>query len=982
MIYKLLMTELGYFRSKGVFSDLSIDTAADLSESLVISPGLETYFTAFKRKDKESTKLIQAGSYVYDFYAFLQAQHILDHASSIHFNIVGYTDRNINAMSLGPESLNILQTCAKIYRQDSGEEAIHDARARVLETIRANAAYSFPVHGEAFTQRIMDVAKESDGVHWIQPFEEYIEGFANSWDPIPVDLLQPDLLTRLGVNAPGTLNLLDAHKVLVTQTLEADEKVPFLFLTGNPGIGKTTAIVDFLNTHRDEGFLLIYVSPRKQVNLEVINKFRENDGKGPLGGNILALTTNAILIHDHGGQPTVQYSSSTIRGDQTKQGIKTGITFLDGEATDESMRHKHQSRLETLSDDKVWDHGEDSSGVMNSICDALYVTLHEQLSNQIVATIAVQSLKKTAGGGDTLSHLSKIFHDMVTPKNKVISADMDALAQRIKHIFIMIDEITGDEGGVAFLEGIERFIRHFELLQHGFNTKVIVADASIVDKRVIERHLAESSYEPDKIYFRRVEESRIPPLSLDPYVYKGKAACVINANSYPASRLHVTYNVCVECTEYDEIVLHNSKEHLVDTIQERLHEDIVSLWQRPDVSQMIVYVQDKKRLVKLITQLRGTLGSFELKEHYLEIHANISEADKEDVSHYKDKVRIIFMTASASRGLSFPNVTHMLIDVPRFEIEQNLMEIIQVIYRSRGKKEADQREKHLLFYLSDRAVYHKGDRDLSLRESTLHLLNILLILKTSVMTRIQGYGQIGQQRFMMIPIGGKSVLAAGETYIGKMSRFIADLRRESERRSGDEYKVLKDIYTELRELLGHADLRITAPKAKGNGREVRSDGLRRGCAQSFHTPEEKTYLSSLSTFTSKFEDAVYNGFHKLLEWERIELGYISSDLLIVSVGQKKIQERYLLDIGTKLRNSRGGNLWHALRKVAANKEKIYLESLQSAAKDALDLIDLLYRTSPEKIQQLSQDSQHADQYYVIPLITFLYEDSMKKYLMV
>ena len=51
----------------------------------------------------------------------------------------------------------------------------------------------------------------------------------------------------------------------------------------------------------------------------------------------------------------------------------------------------------------------------------------------------------------------------------------------------MIDEITGDDGGVAFLKGITSFVRQFQLLQHGFNTKIIVADASIVDKRVISR---------------------------------------------------------------------------------------------------------------------------------------------------------------------------------------------------------------------------------------------------------------------------------------------------------------------------------------------------------------------------------------------------------------------------------------------------------------------------------------------------------------
>ena len=50
-----------------------------------------------------------------------------------------------------------------------------------------------------------------------------------------------------------------------------------LFLTGNPGIGKTTAITEFLKQPKilDEGFLFFYISPRIQVNLDIIEKFTD-----------------------------------------------------------------------------------------------------------------------------------------------------------------------------------------------------------------------------------------------------------------------------------------------------------------------------------------------------------------------------------------------------------------------------------------------------------------------------------------------------------------------------------------------------------------------------------------------------------------------------------------------------------------------------------------------------------------------------------
>ncbi|CCQ51412.1 Helicase-like protein [Crocosphaera watsonii WH 8502] len=81
------------------------------------------------------------------------------------------------------------------------------------------------------------------------------------------------------------------------------------------------------------------------------------------------------------------------------------------------------------------------------------------------------------------------------------------------------------------------------------------------------------------------------------------------------------------------------------------------------------------------------------------------------------------MTSSASRGLSFPNVKHILVEIPRFEVERNLMEVIQVIYRGRGNDEIDKQDKQLIFYLSEQAIYDKEKdeekRKLAIQESIL-----------------------------------------------------------------------------------------------------------------------------------------------------------------------------------------------------------------------------------------------------------------------
>jgi hypothetical protein len=969
ILRELLMRDLSYIRSKSVFANLSIDTASG-SPGFTFSKGLDTYFTAFKHDDKESAKLIQAGSYAFDLYTLLKERGLFTDNTAITFNIIGYTDRGINAMTCTQQNAGILEKCAHIYQHDTGMSTIEQARLEVLETIRANAARSFQ-NGEAFTNAIMSVVeKHEDGVHWIEPtHQEWIDHFVNPSDPLPLNQITEETKTLLSDSelSLDSATLRQAHEYLVMRELDASSKNTFVFLTGNPGIGKTTAIVKFLSQHRDEGFLLLYISPRKQINIDIINKFRDPATK-VLQGDTFAITSDTLMIQGNGGKPTVHYYAANRQEDFVRQGLKDLVRFIDAQQPGMEQKTRRTPRLGQLSEDRIWDHGEPITGVLNSVCNALYISLRDQISRQLIATVATQSLKKLGHGKDahdTLTHLKKIFQT-ATKNNRVIPLEMRRLSSNIKHLFLMIDEVTGDEGGVAFLEGIRKFVREFELTQHGFNTKVIVADASIVDHDVIKEHIEAggNEYEPDKIYFRNVTSSaEQAPLSRVDFSFYRKPAVSINANSYPAKRLSLTYRLCLEFLKYDEETILHAKDRLGEQIQQRIIEDIDTLRQRErdDVPQIIVYIQNKKRLSQLIIALKERYGRFEEKEDYIPIHANISDNDKKEIEEHKDKVRIIFMTASASRGLSFKRATHILVDIPRFEVEQNLMEVIQVIYRGRGDEEIEQREKELIFYLSDRAVYYdESTRDISLRESVLNVLNILLILKTAIMTRIAGYGQVGRQKLMIIPIGGKSVLAAGETYVGVLERLITELRKEYIRHYDRPF--LKEVYKGLRELLGQGDFHLSTPKEKQQQRRQE---------------QISTYLTLLPTFTTRFTDAAYNGLHHLLAWEPIEPGYLAGSLLIVPAGQKKLQESYLMRLADKLRKSKGGDLYKYMKRIYASAD--YPPSLHNAMGKALELVDQLNSASPEKTQHFTQDSWNADQYYAIPLLAFLQEAVLKEH---
>ncbi|MBA3533385.1 MAG: hypothetical protein H0T73_15805, partial [Ardenticatenales bacterium] len=67
---ELLNWEIHNLRSKSEFARLSLDT----SSTLLFPEGLERYYRAFLRGDKETAKLIQAGSYAHSFYDFLKRE--------------------------------------------------------------------------------------------------------------------------------------------------------------------------------------------------------------------------------------------------------------------------------------------------------------------------------------------------------------------------------------------------------------------------------------------------------------------------------------------------------------------------------------------------------------------------------------------------------------------------------------------------------------------------------------------------------------------------------------------------------------------------------------------------------------------------------------------------------------------------------------------------------------------------------------------
>lgn len=361
-------------------------------------------------------------------------------------------------------------------------------------------------------------------------------------------------------------------------------------------------------------------------------------------------------------------------------------------------------------------------------------------------------------------------------------------------------------------------------------------------------------------------------------------------------------------------------------------------------------------MAELIEKIKHSREKFEPFTDYLEIHANISEEEKEKIQKYKNIAKVIFMTASGSRGLSFPKTKHILVDIPRFQIEKNLMEVIQVIYRGRGEDESgktlDGEDKELVFYLSDTAVYYADDAELSLQESKLSLLNLLLILKTAVMTRISGYGYLGREKFLMIPIGGKSVSAVGDTFGSKMASLIKTLKSESHRGN----RLLQEVYTSLEQLLGRGEFVLT------NSDKSRQKG--------------DSYLEMRQDFNRNFLEKC-NPLDGLLSYDNLEIGHVCGSLLVVPLAKQNLLENYQMRLHREIKKCVDNQLLQKMYRIRDSES--YPENVRSAIRGgAIELLQFL-NSDVEKTQYFEEQSQQFDRYYAIPLFAFVSGEEMQEY---
>ncbi|MGD1808696.1 hypothetical protein ACP6PL_25110 [Dapis sp. BLCC M126] len=909
-IEKIISKEYNYRRGKSIFSWVGVDIGNE--ENLVenkygdyllsLLPKFDEKINAFPKTDKEIVKIIQAGSYADNFIEFAAENQIFNSSELSHIQVLGISDRLEQAVTGNGSNqgfLTFLKNCGSLYKQvreKNSEAARKEVKNKVFNQIFREFEKNF---SRDFIRDIKtDIPTEKEEFDF--SYREEIDQFKN------------------------TANERDNHKQEVIKALSQEDNL--LLLQGAPGIGKTTAVVEFLQQLKSN-YLFIYLSPRISVNQDIQEKLKDQDGN--VSQNLIYLQSNSNLIRANGGNKAV----SCIKGSLVNLPKSTSVQFLENEDFDGSYKQiaSRESR------DKIVPNENLNRGVLDSIFSAITDLVNfyknQDMGINIVATSATQSLKKNAENGRlTLDHFDKIFAAAYDKRDgKILPQKMREISRVIPNIIIMIDEITGDDGGVYFFHELIKKLQKYELLdnRHKFNTKIIVADASLADISVANDYLQSQDPESSKIYIRpgRGNNNNI----LQRFTFNKLQGWAINTSSYPAKSLKVEYDILINTFKFENLDReYKVRDKLEKKQNQRLLDDIeLRMANEPT----IVYIQNKRRLEEIIDNLRNRLTAqgkdFNEKEHYLIIHSDI--LDRASISEYQDKVDVIFMTASASRGLSFKRVRHILAVIPNFEIERNLMEITQLIYRGRGDVNIEKhQEKYLKFYISSTLLYNSENRELAYKESLSNLLILMATLQAAVKTRISGTANIGKFNCAVIPVGGKAISSPGQSIGETISEFVNGLRK-TYINTGFKDVVINRLKTELEKIFAVEE------------REIKK--------------QLNSYLGLIDKF-HKFHQN--NGlFSDFLAIGKLQNAYINGGLIFIPLNNQGT-ENYEISLST-INNMNLQQLFNDLTIIS--KSEKYPLSLQNGAKDVLDIIRKIENL--EESQTLRDEKSFSDQYLAI-----------------
>ena len=452
-----------YTEQRGVFTRVCAEIAG---ETFALAPDIVEYFAAFTGKDKPLYKLCQAASYVDSTVAWIRRRGL---------GVGAFNTRAMSITQNGIESLaarydpnqpdprtHLLAGLGQAYREmkklpEGDDEAFDD----VIERAYNHICDSLPRPLRHQLERLRRAPLPGEDVAF--DCHEDLEQLCNPMQALPWDeavrLLQADqpvtdliggdpqtvVAARLAakVHAGSALPLRDLHAAAIHAGLDAlrPGELRVFGLEGNPGIGKTTAVVQWLQDSKD-GFLFVYVSPRVVINDTVTADLTRRDA-GAAAARTLAVTTNArlndaarasgeeALRRDSAGSGPRVDSAVVVSGPKDLVLPRSSTLVLRQDEREElERRHpgaRFGKRSETERQDRVFD--KMTPGVLSVLATPTRRLLeHNQQIDRVVLTAATQSYRTLEASRTTVEALSHLFHDRANTAPAAPSASALRLA--------------------------------------------------------------------------------------------------------------------------------------------------------------------------------------------------------------------------------------------------------------------------------------------------------------------------------------------------------------------------------------------------------------------------------------------------------------------------------------------------------------------------------------------------------------------------
>ena len=747
----------GELGRKTKFSHLSMNTLG--FENIHLDRLLLQYTSIVK--DKTLVKIVQAGSYAYSLLRFMTESASISEGNC-DVSMMGKVDYDYSIINF-KVSLNdwneseeglLLKQCYEEYV--SGHCSWSDSDRKVIsqaakEILLKNMILNTNMDRKALSE-----------------FVKKVKGTFSIPDRIV------DFQNTAGKYGEG-VTFRDDHASCVKKGLQ-DANKHILYLTGNPGIGKTTVIANELKKHKR--FLFLYTSCRRTVNDDILLKFSEGDRL--FADDLIALSTSSTDEQVINGVPVNVVNVSMNDLDRLQSSLK--LTYLD-----KNRIRDYKEKLYTFRDIGDNEFVEDTQLKTGGVLKRLFEGIREQIENpnisKIVGTFSIQALKRTKEC-TTIKHIQQLFPFIRYSQEMGVVLNVQAFDRFVKRYpvcWIMIDEITGTDEGAHLYQFLKEWL--FEEIyskldierQKKWNLKLIIADASITNETIIHQCLDRKvRFDYPKIYITSEDEESTPIQTKEVSVpVKGGHinGWLVNTSSYPAKELELIYHVRVQGISQEEylsgrqpgkerfkreICLSDEQD---EVILKRVFEHLSTC---PD-EQVIVYVQNIKRIEKLkngfIQRYSHEFGEEAIEfQHYMAITSQLTAKAREQAIRATDQVRCVFMTSSASRGISFKKATKILAVLQTFSIERELMEQIQLYYRMRGDTEYDTTKvKGIEFFVVDSYIHNEDDEDWHKSRAVIHLLSFLTLVRACLMSRVFGRSIIGTRSLSVVPLGGRGI---------------------------------------------------------------------------------------------------------------------------------------------------------------------------------------------------------------------------------